>query len=179
MSTTRLVTTRLITPDDASAIADLVAASREFLAPWEPARDGSYFSVEGQRATIEAALAKHEAGAMLPHVILNDEGRVAGRIIINDIVHGAFENGHLGYWVSAAEGGRGLATAAVREMIDVAFGQLGLHRIQAGTLLHNVRSQRVLERNGFIRFGMAPAYLKIDGQWQDHYLYQLINPAPM
>lgn len=177
MSTTRLVTTRLITLGDAPAIAGLVTASREFLAPWEPARDESYFTVEGQRATIEAALAKHEAGVMLPHAILNDEGRVAGRININDIVHGAFENGNLGYWVSAAEGGRGLATAAVRELIDVAFGQLGLHRIQAGTLLHNVRSQRVLERNGFIRFGMAPAYLRIGGQWQDHCLYQLINPA--
>jgi len=177
MSTTRLVTTRLITLDDAPVIAGLVAASREFLAPWEPARNDSYFSVEGQRAIIGAALAKHETGTMLPHVILNESGEVAGRINLNDIVHGAFENGHLGYWVSAAEGGRGLATAAVREIIEVAFGQLGLHRIQAGTLLNNVRSQRVLERNGFIRFAMAPAYLKIDGQWQDHYLYQIINPA--
>ena len=179
MSTTRLVTTRLITLDDAPVIAGLVAASREFLSPWEPARDDSYFSADGQRAVIQAALAKHAAGAMLPHVILNESGEVAGRINLNDIVHGAFENGNLGYWVSAAEGGRGLATAAVSETIEVAFGQLGLHRIQAGTLLHNVRSQRVLERNGFVRFGTAPAYLKIDGQWQDHYLYQLINPAPM
>ncbi len=179
MSTTRLSITRLITLDDAPVITELVTASREFLAPWEPARSESFFSVEGQRATIEAALAKHAAGAMLPHVILNEDGQVAGRINLNDIVHGAFENGHLGYWVSATEGGRGLATTAVREIIDVAFGRLGLHRIQAGTLLHNIRSQRVLERNGFVRFAMAPAYLKIDGQWQDHYLYQLINPAPM
>jgi [ribosomal protein S5]-alanine N-acetyltransferase len=179
MTTTRLSITRLITLDDAPVITELVTASREFLAPWEPGRSESFFSVDGQRATIEAALAKHAAGAMVPHVILNDDGQVAGRINLNDIVHGAFENGHLGYWVSAAEGGRGLATATVREIIDVAFGQLGLHRIQAGTLLHNIRSQRVLERNGFVRFGMAPAYLKIDGQWQDHYLYQLINPAPM
>ncbi|HEY1641627.1 MAG TPA: GNAT family protein [Streptosporangiaceae bacterium] len=179
MSTTRLTTTRLITLDDAPVITDLVTASREFLAPWEPARSENFFTVGAQRAVIEAALAKHAAGAMLPHVILNDDGQVAGRINLNDIVHGAFENGHLGYWVSAAEGGRGLATAAVREIIDLAFGPLGLHRIQAGTLLHNVRSQRVLERTGFVRYAMAPTYLKIDGQWQDHYLYQLINPAPM
>jgi [ribosomal protein S5]-alanine N-acetyltransferase len=68
--------------------------------------------------------------------------------------------------------GRGLATAAVRGIIRVAFDELRLHRIQAGTLLHNVRSQRVLERNGFHRFGVSPAYLNIAGRWQDHALYQ-------
>ena len=59
----------------------------------------------------------------------------------------------------------------------VAFAELGLHRIQAETLLDNLASQRVLERNGFARIGMAPAYLKIAGRWQDCFLYQLINPG--
>jgi ribosomal-protein-alanine N-acetyltransferase len=84
----------------------------------------------------------------------------------------------MSYWVSAADNGRGLATAAVRDMIRVAFAELGLHRIQAETLLHNVRSQRVLERNGFVRFGMAPAYLKIAGNWRDHFLYQVLATGP-
>jgi ribosomal-protein-alanine N-acetyltransferase len=66
----------------------------------------------------------------------------------------------------------------VRDIIVVAFGELGLHRIQAATLLHNLRSQRVLERNGFVRFGVAPAYLNIAGKWQDHALYQVVKPTP-
>jgi [ribosomal protein S5]-alanine N-acetyltransferase len=60
-------------------------------------------------------------------------------------------------------------------MVRVAFGELRLHRVQAETMLCNVRSQRVLKRNGFRRIGMAPAYLNIAGQWQDHILYQVIN----
>jgi ribosomal-protein-alanine N-acetyltransferase len=63
----------------------------------------------------------------------------------------------------------------------VAFDELRLHRIQAETLPHNVRSQRVLERNGFARIGLAPEYLSIGGRWQDHIMYQLLNaglPAP-
>ena len=60
----------------------------------------------------------------------------------------------------------------------MAFGELGLHRIQAETLLHNIRSQRVLERGGFVRIGMAPAYLNIAGTWQDHILYQVVNTTP-
>ena len=58
----------------------------------------------------------------------------------------------------------------------MAFGDLRLHRVEAGTLLHNAGSQRVLERNGFVRYGVAPAYLNIAGSWQDHALYQVLNP---
>lgn len=113
----------------------------------------------------------------MPHVIVDGSGDVVGRITLNDIVHGAFQSGHLGYWVGADHNGRGLATTAVRDMMAVAFDDLHLHRIQAGTLLHDVASQRVLERNGFVRFGIAPKYLKIAGRWQDHALYQVLNPV--
>jgi len=68
-----------------------------------------------------------------------------------------------------------VATAALRQIVGVAFGELGLHRIQGETLLDNAASQRVLERNGFARIGMAPEYLKIAGRWQDCILYQLVN----
>ena len=167
--------TRLVTEDDAPALAELLQVNRDFLAPWEPIRDEHIYTAEGQRATIRSALQRYEQEITVPHVILDEEDRVAGRITLNDIVRGPFLSCHLGYWLSVAVNGRGLATAAVRDMIRVAFEEQGLHRIQAGTLLHNVRSQRVLERNGFVRFGVAPAYLNIAGKWQDHALYQLVN----
>lgn len=63
----------------------------------------------------------------------------------------------------------------VHDIIPIAFDDLGLHRIQAGTLLHNVRSQRLLERTGFEQIGVAPSYLNIAGGWQDHALYQVVN----
>jgi ribosomal-protein-alanine N-acetyltransferase len=62
-------------------------------------------------------------------------------------------------------------------MVGIAFTRLGLHRVQAETLLDNIGSQRVLERNGFERIGMAPAYLRIAGRWQDMILFQVLNPA--
>ena len=174
----RVSTTRLITPGDAPVLAELLRASRDFLAPWEPVHGDDYFTAGGQRAVIADALARHEQGTSLPHVILGGSGRVAGRITLNGIVRGPFQSCSMGYWVSAADTGHGLATQAVRGIIRVAFEELGLHRIQAETLLHNVRSQRVLERNGFVRFGMAPAYLSIAGKWQDHAMYQLVSTVP-
>lgn len=172
-----MISTRLVTIDDAPGLAELLRGNADFLAPWMPVRSEEYFTAGGQLADIEATLQRHADGTCLPHVILDDAGELIGRITLNGIVRGPFQSCSMGYWVGAAHNGRGVATEAVRAIKRVAFEELGLHRIQAETLLHNVGSQRVLERNGFTRIGMAPAYLNIAGQWQDHVLFQVINPA--
>jgi len=169
------IATRLATLDDAAMLADILRLNREALAPFEPERTEEYFTESGQQTAIQAALREYEQGVTVPHVILVDGG-VGGRITLSGITCGPFLSARLGYWVTPALHGRSVATAAVRQMVRVAFEDLGLHRLEAGTLLRNVGSQKVLERNGFIRFGIAQRYLKIAGQWQDHALYQLIAP---
>jgi ribosomal-protein-alanine N-acetyltransferase len=169
-----MTVTRLISIADVPVLAELHRVNRDFLAPWEPLRTEEFYTERGQRGLVEGALVKYEQRSAIPHVILDDSGQVAGRISLNDIVRGPLQSCNVGYWVSAATNGRGLATRGVREITDLAFGELGLHRVEAGTLPHNVRSQHVLERNGFTRFGLAPAFLLIAGRWQDHVLYQLL-----
>jgi ribosomal-protein-alanine N-acetyltransferase len=169
-------TTRLIDVEDAPLLAALVQRNREFLAPWDPIRPDEYFTLDGQRRAIQDALRQRDQQLGLPYAIL-DNGEIVGRVTLSNIVWGAFQSCNLGYWVSAERNGRGLATAAVGEIMRDAFVELRLHRIEAGTLLHNAASQRVLERNGFVRFGIAPRYLNIAGSWQDHAMYQALNPA--
>jgi ribosomal-protein-alanine N-acetyltransferase len=108
---------------------------------------------------------------------MDADGAICGRINLNSIIRGAFQSASVGYWVSESYAGRGLASAAVAEVIGIAFKQLGLHRLEAGTLLHNTPSQRVLARNGFRPFAVAEAYLRIAGKWQDHILFQLLSPG--
>ena len=153
----------------------MLQLNREFLARWDPIRPEEYFTAQGQRRAITEALGHYEQNAGVPHVIL-DSGRIVGRVTLSNIVRGPFHSCNLGYWVSSTDNGRGLATAAVKEIMRVAFLDLRLHRIEAGTLLDNIGSQRVLERNGFVRFGIAPGYLNIAGIWQDHAMYQALNP---
>jgi ribosomal-protein-alanine N-acetyltransferase len=170
--------TRIITIDDAPVMAQLLTENREFMAPWEPVRSDEFYTESGQRKLIKAILEREAQGVEVPHVILDPAhaGKVVGRITLSTIVRGPFQSCSVGYWVSGKENGRGLASAAVAAIKRVAFENLGLHRVEAGTLKHNVRSQKVLERNGFERFGMAPSYLKIAGAWQDHILFQVLNP---
>lgn len=69
-----------------------------------------------------------------------------------------------------------IATSAPPRAVDYAFTALGLHRLQGETLISNHASQAVLSNCGFTRYGLAPPKCRyIDGSWQDHALYQLIN----
>jgi len=171
-----MITIRPIRIDDAEAISALRRDSREHLAPWEPDRGEASFTTEGVRESIGASLQRAEAGTALSFVI-EDAGRIVGGIVLNSIVRGPyFRSCSTGYWVAKAAAGRGVATEAVRLAKRIAFEDLHLFRVQAETLIDNYASQKVLQRNGFEPIGMAPAYLKIAGRWQDHLLFQVLNP---
>nr|WP_240895438.1 GNAT family protein [Kineococcus siccus] len=161
----------MLAPGDAADLARVLTENWEFLAPYEPAREPSYFTAEHQAGLVAHLLAEHAAGRCVPCAILRD-GELVGRITISDVVRGAFQSGNLGYFVAEAVNGRGVATEAVAQVVERAFTDLGLHRLQAGTLLSNSASQAVLQRNGFERIGVARRYLLIAGRWQDHVLYQ-------
>lgn len=161
---------RPLTLADVPEFTEVLNASRAHLAPWDPIRDESFYTADGQHKIIDDVL---RAGTGLPHVILVD-GAIAGRVNLQNIVRGPFQSCSLGYWVSPAHTGRGVASFAVDALLRKAFVDYDLHRVEAATLLHNVRSQRVLAKHGFERFGMAPRYLQIAGDWQDHYLFQVL-----
>jgi ribosomal-protein-alanine N-acetyltransferase len=172
------VEVRLVSQDDVPALTALLVANREHLAPWDPVRPDEYWTEGFQREDTARLLDLHRLGGILPGVVLLD-GEPVGRITVNNVVHGPFLSGDLGYWVSRHVTGRGVATAAVAAMTRWAFGEVGLHRLQAGTLLHNAASQRVLRKSGFTLIGIAPRYLRIAGEWQDHLLFQLLDESGM
>jgi ribosomal-protein-alanine N-acetyltransferase len=160
---------RAVRPEDAGELAALYRANRDFLAPFEPVRPPEFFTAEGQTARLRRQLADDTH----PFAIL-DDGSIAGTINLFGIVRDGPESGAIGYWVDGARNGRGLATAAVGEMLEFAFGDLGLHRVEAATLVENLPSQRVLEKNEFERIGLARGYLRIAGDWRDFFLFQRV-----
>ncbi|TFC15295.1 N-acetyltransferase [Cryobacterium algoritolerans] len=99
---------------------------------------------------------------------------IISRINLTRIVRGPFQSVNVGYWVDKEHVGQGLASVALENVINHCIKDLGLHRLQAGTLLHNLGSQKVLRKAGFEPIGIAKKYLKIAGTWQDHLLFQRI-----
>jgi ribosomal-protein-alanine N-acetyltransferase len=123
--------------------------------------------------TLDAQLERIRDPERLQWLIL-DAGEPVGFVGLSDVVRGPLQRAIVSYWVDRAHNGRGLATAAVGEIVGVAFGELGLHRLEAGTLPDNHGSQRVLAKNGFERFGYAKRYLQIAGEWRDHVLFERV-----
>lgn len=160
---------RLAGVADAPALAALYAANRDFLAPFNPEKPDEFYTEEGQRSRLARSIGTY---AIL------DDGGIVGTLGISNVVLGALCSANVGYWVDRAHNGKGLATRAVAAALEIAFGELGLHRLEAGTLVDNLGSQRVLERNGFERIGVAPRYLLIGGEWRDHVLYQRTADQP-
>lgn len=163
---------RLVDHHDAGPLAELQALNRRFLAPWEPEREEDHFTHAGQSAVIDSLLVRHARGEAAPFVVLDDSGVVVGQVTLNGITRGCFQSCTVGYWLSEASTGRGLATQAVAAAVTYAFTNLALHRVQAEALPSNTASQRVLARNGFVAYGLAPQYLRIAGRWQDHLMFQ-------
>jgi [ribosomal protein S5]-alanine N-acetyltransferase len=164
---------RPVRVQDAAALADLYAGQRDFLAPYDPVRADGFYTTAGQRAELEQSVAQAAADLRHRFVILLG-GRPVGTLGIGNVVRAVFQSANLGYFVAREVNGRGVATRAVALAAEHAFGTLGLHRLEAGTLVDNVASQRVLEKNGFDRIGVARNYLRIAGEWRDHVLFQRV-----
>jgi [ribosomal protein S5]-alanine N-acetyltransferase len=158
---------RPVRPKDCDELAALYASNRDFLAPFEPVRPPEFFTAEGQRERLQRQL----DGETHPFAIVDGDA-IVGTISVFSIVRDGPESCTIGYWVDRERNGRGLATAAVGDILPFAFGQLGLHRVEAATLVDNIPSQRVLEKNGFERIGLARRFLRINGQWRDFFLFQ-------
>ena len=165
---------RQVTADDAEVLLKLYRTNRTFLAPWEPKRDDSFFTEHHQRRQLAQAGVDRRSGRALPCVILADD-RVVGRININDIVRGAFDSAHLGYWVAEEMNGRGVATAAVAAAARLCFEDLGLRRVTANCFADNTAPWRLIERVGMRRETYAVTEsLHRSGEWLDTMGYGLL-----
>lgn len=164
---------RILRASDAEALCAAYLRNREHLAPWEPLRAEEFFTADGQMVSVQSKLALFIAGSDIPWV-LTDGAAIVGLMTLSGIVRGPFLSAHLGYWVDKDYNGRGIGSAAVAFAVEAARVELGLHRLQAATLQHNAASQTILKRAGFTEIGVAPAYLNIAGDWQDHILFQRI-----
>jgi [ribosomal protein S5]-alanine N-acetyltransferase len=99
---------------------------------------------------------------------LRDGGRVAGLFNISQIVRRGFQSAYIGYGGVAGLEGQGYMTEGMRLVLDHAFTEMGLHRLEANIQPGNTASIALVRRCGFVREGFSEKYLKLGGEWRDH-----------
>lgn len=167
----------LAQPGHAQLHAEHFARNAVHFQRWDPPR-GDVTSVGHWQRQLAAAGDEFKRGHSARWIALplDDRQPLIARINYTQIVRGVFQSCMLGYAIDAGYEGQGLMAEALSATIAYMFGELKLHRIQANHRPENERSARLLARLGFVREGLAPGYLYIDGAWRDHVLNALINP---
>lgn len=152
--------------------------NRDHLRPWEPERPNEFYTIEAVEAQLRAMRRQTEEQSALYWLIHpRDSEEIIGECSFTNIIRGPFQACHLGFSLGGEYEGNGLMHEALAAAISDIFDVHKLHRIMANYQPHNHRSEKLLGRLGFDREGLARKYLKINGQWTDHMLTSLINPA--
>lgn len=161
---------------DWRAYAEIRAASRKFLEPWEPTWPADALGRDAffRRLSRYAADWRADTGYSL-FVFEAGESAVIGGISLSNVRRGVAQCGTLGYWIGEPYARRGYMSEALSLVVDFAFAELSLHRLEAACLPSNMASQRLLRRCGFSQDGYARKYLKIGGEWHDHLLFSLLS----
>lgn len=155
------------TAADADEFVEAVRASRGLHRPWTDPPD----SPERFAAYLERVAGDEFAGYLIRHAGC---GKLVGYVNINNIVGGAFQSAYLGYSAFASHAGRGLMTTGASAVIDTAFSDVGLNRLEANIQPDNDRSIRLVRRLGFELEGFSRRYLWVDGAWRDHERWALL-----
>ena len=139
---------QLLRRDHASAVLAFERENRAYFAAAIPDRGDEFFvAFETQLAQL---LAQQADGTDYFHLLVTAGGEVVGRVNLFAVAEGSAE---LGYRIAQQAAGRGLATAAVRQVRELAATAYGLVGLRARVTLDNPASRRVLERNGFVAVG--------------------------
>jgi ribosomal-protein-alanine N-acetyltransferase len=141
---------QLVRADHGPAILAFELENRDYFAESISDRGYEYFDQFTER--YNELLAEQEAGIGAYYVLVDEDGSVLGRFNLYRPQDGTAE---VGYRVAQRVVGRGVATAVVRELCQLAVSRYGLRTLKAATSDQNVASQRVLIKAGFVPTGPA------------------------
>ena len=182
---TQIITKRLVLKTPTKSMHEQILAywkrNKDFFRPWVPTYPDNYFTEENTKEFLDTAWMMTLRRQILYLAIFlkedKDFGCVLGDLTYSHIQRGSSHSCFLGYKMDEAANGKGYITEAIQAANEYLFKKWKLHRIDANIMPHNKRSLRVVEKLGFENEGLARKLLKINGKWQDHIRFGLVNDA--
>ncbi|HEY0172195.1 MAG TPA: GNAT family N-acetyltransferase [Pyrinomonadaceae bacterium] len=157
---------RLIEPHHAEALNALIEGSLEHIREWSAWLKRER-SIENTHDFIRRNMARMGGGEGYGLAIWH-RGEMAGQVEYNYFDRDNRKT-ELGYWLGASFQGRGLVTKSCRALIDHAFGDLDLNRVEMRCAVENVRSRRIPERLGFRQEGVL-----VRAEWMHDHFHDLV-----
>jgi ribosomal-protein-serine acetyltransferase len=163
---------RLVEEADAEKLFDLIDRNRQHLRRWLPWLDGN-MSIDDTRTFIRHSQEQYSSKKGFQSTIWS-ENEIAGIIGYHPI---DWQNRSvmIGYWLGEQFQGKGIMTAACRALVNHAFHEFKLHRVEIKCATGNTKSCAIPERLLFTKEGIIK-----DGEWlYDHFvdlvLYRMLD----
>ena len=165
------VTIRPFATNDGEEFFELIDANRKHLCRWIPALD-DVRSVRDERDALRRLAARQREGDILGGAI-DYLGQIVGSASIS-LLNSQHRAPALGYWIAEDVQGRGIATRACRALLERAFEERAVGRVEIMVATENTASRAVAERLGFTLREELPGRLRRGGRLHDVAVYSLL-----
>lgn len=152
---------------DTKELEQFEIENRAFFESHINARPVSFYEPGGVANAIRESTLAESADSAYQFLIRNEANELVGRVNLARVRREHFHSAELGYRIWREFNGRGYARKAVRLVLEIAFDQLRLRRIEAGVRPDNHASIKVLAHNGFVQFGRSKKSFEVAGTWHD------------
>ena len=167
---------RILTEEDATIFTRLLIDNKRYWSIFEPRQEPSFYTVAVQRDKIKESLYQmRDRREYNFGIFKSDTNQLIGHISLYSIKRLPFSSGFIGYSIDERQTGKGIGSEAVRLVTEFAFDRVALHRVEAYVSPRNKGSIIVLERSGYLLEGLLRQLLYINGVWEDHYMYAMID----
>ncbi len=129
---------------------------------------GAWVTAPSSSAEYRLYIKERQGPRNYKYFVCDELGQICGVMNLSEVVRGSFQSAYLGYYALAPHAGKGFMSAGLSLVLERAFGELELHRLEANIQPKNRRSIELVRRAGFRCEGLSPRYLKIAGRWRDH-----------
>lgn len=172
-----MLSLHLVSDRDLADLRRFEFDNRAFFESRINARPAAFYADGGIEAAIAAAQREAAADTGYQFLMRDEAGALVGRINLIQVKRKHYHSCELGYRIAADENGKGYAKEAVKQVLDKAFGELRLLRLEAKAHAGNAGSIKVLERNGFSQFGRSTRSFELNGQWLDMLHFECHAPG--
>lgn len=137
-------------------------------------RGDKYYEEDNFKEILNELIKDQEQGTHYMYLIKDNNDEIVGRINLVDIIRGNMNKAELGYRIAKVHNGKGYGKKAVELILGEALNIHKLHRIEAGTDIENIASQKVLEYNEFRKVGIYNKYIYVNRKWTDSIIYEVV-----
>lgn len=160
-------------------VASYLERNREFHKKWSQTHDDKYFTEAVQKQYLSYDVKEYRSGRLVPLWITlkDDPEKIIGKVSFFNFAYGGMMSCAIGYHLDEEYTGNGYMREAILASCEMLVKEIKLHRIEAFILPNNERSLNLIEKCGFTPEGMRYSYMHINGKWENHEAFYILDES--